>query len=126
VKITVQISVLAILLFGLVGASAEEQPWDAVPHMRCSDVVTPGGEFTAKTPFVFTWLVGYIDGLSAPSVLDKRLQTISNAGSQQVAPLVLAFCMNKQDDTLITATTGVAEMLINAQPGRRVLNLQLH
>jgi hypothetical protein len=121
-KIAVQVGVLISLLFSLTGASAEEGPWDAVPRMKCSDVVTPAGKFTAKTPLMFTWLVGYIDGISAPSILDKRLGSISDAGT--VAPLILAFCMNKQDDTLIAATTGVAEMLINAQPGR-LLNLKL-
>ena len=120
-KVAAQISVL---LFSLVGAAAaEDRPWDAVPHMKCSDVVTPAGKFTAKTPLMFTWLVGYIDGISAPSTLDKRLRTVGDAGSEQVAPLILAFCMNKPDDTLISATTGVAEMLINAQSGR-VLDLQ--
>ena len=90
--------------------------------MKCGDVVTSTGQFTERTPSMFTWLVGYIDGIASPSILDKRLRVLSDSGSEQIAPLILAFCMKKQDDTLISATTGVAEMLINAQSGR-VINL---
>jgi ABC-type phosphate/phosphonate transport system substrate-binding protein len=117
----------ALAMLGLVGAfspsSAADKSWDAMPHRKCSEMITPSGEFTAKTEAMLTWLVGYIDGISAPSILDKRLKTISDAGSEQIGPLVLVFCSSKQDDTLIEATTGVAEFLINSQSGR-VLNLQ--
>jgi hypothetical protein len=102
----------------------DKLPWDATPHLKCSEMITPAGEFTAKTEAMLTWLVGYIDGISAPALLDKRLKTIHDAGSQQIGPLVLAFCEKKQDADLITAATGVAEMVINAQSGK-VLNLRL-
>jgi hypothetical protein len=124
-KSAIQVTILASLMFfRLVSPSpAADNPWDAVPHLKCSDVVTSDGKFTEKTATMFTWLVGYIDGISAPAILDKRLKTIRDAGSEQVGPLVLAFCTKKQDDTLIAAMTGVAELIINSQSGK-VLNLQ--
>ena len=119
------LSAMLITIATMSAVQAEDQlPWDAAPHRKCSEMITPGGDFTAKTEAMLTWLVGYIDGISAPTSLDKRLRTIHDAGSQQIAPLVLAFCENKQDVDLITAATGVAEMVINAQSGK-VLNLRL-
>ena len=126
-KIAIQGTMLIGLLFSLVvtnPSSAADKSWDAIPHRKCSEMITPSGEFTAKTEAMLTWLVGYIDGISAPSILDKRLKTISDAGSQQIGPLVLVYCRNKQDDTLVAATTGVAELIINTQSGR-VLNLRV-
>lgn len=99
---------------------ADEKPWDAAPQMKCSEVITSDGNFTPKTEAALTWMVGYMDGLRAVSMLDKRLRTLSEAGSLTVGPMVLAYCQKKPEDTLIGAATGVAEFLMNAQPGRRL------
>ena len=99
---------------------AQEKPWDAVPQFHCSDVVTSSGEFTAKTEAMFTWLVGYMNGVNAVATLDKRLSNLNDAGSFQVGPMVLAFCTKNQGDTIMSATTAVAEFVINAQAGKRI------
>jgi hypothetical protein len=104
-------------------ALAGDKPWDAAPQRKCSEVITHAGEFTPQTASALTWLVGYMDGLRAVSVLDKRLGTLSEAGSLTVGPMLLAFCQKNQEDTMIGAATSVAELLINAQPGH-TLNLE--
>jgi hypothetical protein len=111
------------LSLGALTALAADKPWDAAPQRKCSEVVTHDGEFTPQTASALTWLVGYMDGLRAVSVLDKRLGTLSEAGSLTVGPMLLAFCQKNQEDTMIGAATSVAEFLINAQPGR-TLNLE--
>jgi hypothetical protein len=98
----------------LPGLAADQMRWDAAPHMKCSEVITSEGEFTARTESAFTWMVGYLDGLRAASMLDKRLRTLSEAGSLTVGPMLLAYCQKKQDDTLRGAATSVAELLIRA------------
>lgn len=109
---------LAVLI--LPSLAADQMRWDAAPYMKCSEVITTEGEFTPRTESALTWMVGYMDGLRAASMLDKRLRTLSEAGSLQVGPMLLAFCQKKQDDTLRGAATGVAELLMNSLPGRRL------
>lgn len=88
--------------------------------MKCSEVITSGGEFTPRAAPAFTWMVGYMDGLRAASKLDKRLRTLSEAGSLEVGSMLFAYCQQKQEETLRGAATGVAELLMNAQPGPRL------
>jgi hypothetical protein len=32
----------------------DKLPWDATPHLKCSEMITPAGEFTAKTEAMLT------------------------------------------------------------------------
>jgi hypothetical protein len=113
------LSALAFMAF-LPGLAADQKPWDAVPQMKCSEVFTSAGEFTPRSESAFTWMVGYMDGLRAASMLDKRLRTLSEAGSLTIGTMLLAYCQKKPEDTLRGAATSVAEFLMNAQPGRRL------
>ena len=101
---------------------ADDRPWDATPRSKCSEVIASDGNFTPRTGSALNWLVGYMDELRAASILDKRLGSPSEAGSLTIGPMFLAFCQRKQGDTVIGAATSVAELLVNAQPGR-TLNL---
>jgi hypothetical protein len=117
---TTQAVLSAALCLALVSpTSADEKPWDSFPKIKCSEVITPADEFTPLTPALLTWVVGYLTGMKAVSALDKRLKTLSEM-SETAGAMVLAYCAQKQDDTVLLATTSVAELLINAMPGKRM------
>jgi hypothetical protein len=101
---------------------ATTKPWDDVPRFMCSEVITADGSFTAKTEPMLRWLVGYRDGIAALAVLDKRLsaQNVGGIDSDELATAVLAYCKAKQAQPVGDAATGVFELLINTQPGRRL------
>jgi hypothetical protein len=75
-KETTLAAVLGVSVAALVSISAslaDDKPWDATPKRKCSEVITSDGNFTPQTASALTWLVGYMDGLRAASILDKRL-----------------------------------------------------
>jgi hypothetical protein len=78
--------------------------------------------FTPMAEGFFYWLDGYIYGLKATSALDTRIKALIDFGYKDVSAMVLTFCSKNLEDTLISATTAVAEFLVNSQPGGETLN----
>jgi hypothetical protein len=108
--------------------AADQMRWDAAPYMKCSEVITSEGEFTPRTEAAFTWMVGYMDGLRAASMLDKRLRTLSEAGSLTVGPVLLAYCQKTQDDKgqwAGTSETDLRAIIGSAQVEARVFRYSL-
>ncbi len=120
---------VAALCLGVESPSfAQDKPpsWN-IGQMTCSEIVEP--DTTNIKPMIeyyFYWLNGYINGLKGASVLDKRLKAMSVFSEEDVRAAVMTYCSKKPDMSLIQATTGVAELLINTAGPGKTLNLDWH
>jgi hypothetical protein len=116
---------LALAIVAASASTANAGPLDDVPIWKCSDIVTPDGQFTDKTKAVAQWLVGYRDGIAALASLDPRFKSIGDMDSTDLGASVVTICRSKRDMTVAQVTASVMEMMINAMPGGDVISLAL-
>lgn len=124
-KALLAVTVAALCLEVANPSFAQDKPpsWN-IGQMKCSEIVEPDTtNFKPMIEYYFYWLNGYINGLKGASVLDKRLKAMSVFSEEDVRAAVMTYCSKNPDMSLIQATTGVAEFMINVSGPGKTLNL---
>ena len=120
-KALLAVTVAALCLLVENPSFAQEKPWETISQRKCKEFVDAEANLTPMAEAFFYWFNGYVYGLKGASVLDNRLKALSNYTDASAA--VLAFCAKKPEDTLIEATTSVAEFAVNSAGPGKTLNL---
>ena len=124
-KALLAVTVAALCLEVANPSFAQDKPpsWN-IGQMKCSEIVEPDTiNFKPMIEYYFYWLNGYINGLKGASVLDKRLKAMSDCSEEDVRAAVMTYCSKNPGMSLIQATTGVAEIMINTSGPGTTLNL---